>query len=112
MPAIPPVTDYIALDPCTQCFKGQELEALIVLLLATKHGYTLPADVGTLVSATTCIKCLTQSQLDESLAAFLWEQNADGQTAAQLMAKAKCLLCVDPQTLKALKYYLLVLGLT
>ena len=110
--AIPPTTNYIALDPCVQCFHGIELDALLIVLLAQKAGFTLPDELTDLIDATVCLKCYTDSGLKQSLAAFLWEQNADGETAAELMAKVKCLTCADPQTLKALYHYLLVLGLT
>ena len=110
--AEPPTTNYITLDPCVQCFKGNELEALLIVLLAQKAGFTIPDDVGDLVDATACLKCYSDSGLKQNLAAFLWEQNANGETADELMAKAKCLICADPKTLKALYHYLLVLGLT
>ena len=106
------LTDYIPADPCVQCFNGQELDALIVLLLADKAGYTLPADLHTLIDNTVCIKCYSETQMKQGLAGFLWEQNANGETANELMAKMKCLQCVDPQVIKALTVYLLVLGLT
>lgn len=106
------LTDYIALHPCVDCFKGSDLDRLLVVLLATKAGYTLPDDLSTLVDATVCLKCYTETQLKESLAAFLWQQNSPDSTKDELMAQAKCLQCVDPQTLKVLYGYLLVLGLT
>ena len=43
-----PVQSYIASDPCVQCFQGKELDALIVLLLAEKAGFTLPDDLADL----------------------------------------------------------------
>ena len=106
------VQNYIAADPCVQCFQGKELDALIVLLLAEKAGFTLPDDLGSLIEATACLKCWSETQLKQSLAAFLWEQVENGATSSELMAKIKCLLCADPQTIKALTNYLTVLGFT
>lgn len=106
------LTDYIPLHPCVTCLNPKELDSLIINLLAIKAGYTLPDDLDTLVDATVCLKCYTETQLKQSLAAFLWEQNAAAVSAEDLMAQAKCLQCVDPKTLITLYGYLLVLGLT
>ena len=106
------LTDYIPEHPCVECFKGKDLDALIVLLLAMKAGYTLPDDLTTLTDGTVCLTCYTDTQLKESLAAFLWEQQSASSTAAELMVMIKCFQCMDPLTLKALYGYLLVLGLT
>jgi len=106
------LTDYIADHPCVTCLNPMELDALLIVLLATKAGYTMPTDLNTLVDATVCLRCYTDTQLKQSLAAFLWEQNASQTTNAELLDQAKCLQCVDPQTMKVLYGYLLVLGLT
>lgn len=106
------LTDYIPLHPCVTCLNPKELDSIIITLLATKAGYTLPTDLNTLVDATTCLKCYTDTQLKQSLAAFLWEQQSPNSTDDELIAQAKCLQCVDPQVMKTLYGYLLVLGLT
>lgn len=99
--------NYIDTNPCVQCFFGKELDALLVLLLAEKAGYTLPDDLSTLVDESVCLKCWSETQLKQSLASFLWEQQDNGETSAQLMEKIKCLNCTDPQTIKALITHLL-----
>jgi len=104
--------NYIETNPCVQCFFGKELDALLVLLLAEKAGYTLPDDLSTLVDDTVCLKCWSETQLKQSIASFLWTQQDNGETSAELMAKIKCLLCADPQTIKALHTHLLTLALT
>ena len=68
--------------------------------------------LDTLVGTTVCLKCLSDTQLKQNLAAFLWQNNAPDSTADELMAQAKCLQCVDPKTIKALYSYLLTVGLT
>jgi len=97
---------------CVTCFQGQELDSLIIVLLATKAGLTLPDDLDTLVDDTACLRCSSETQLKQRLADFLWEQNSPDSTADELMAQGKCLQCVDPQTIKVLTHHLLVLGLT
>ena len=39
------LTDYIAAHPCVTCLNPKELDSLIIMLLATKAGYTLPDDL-------------------------------------------------------------------
>ncbi len=107
-----PAQNYISDNPGVQGFEGQQLDALIVLLLAEKAGFTLADDLTDLMNDTACLKCLVDTQLKESLASFLWTQQENGSTASELMAKMNCLNCVDPQTIKALTNYLLVLALT
>lgn len=106
------LTDYTALHPCVTCLPGNKLDQLIVVLLAMKAGFTMPDDLNTMVDTTACLKCLSETQLKENLAAFLWEQVAPNSTVEELTADGKCLQCVDPKTLQVLYGYLLVLGLT
>lgn len=106
------LTDYTALHPCVTCLPGNQLDQLIVILLASRAGFTLPNDLSTMVDSTVCLKCLSETQLKENLAAFLWEQVSPDSTIEQLTATGKCLQCVDPKTLQVLYGYLLVLGLT
>lgn len=114
MPVIPntELTDYLALHPCVTCLNPKELDTIIVVLLAIKAGYTLPADLNTLIDTTACIKCYSDTQLKQSLASFLWQQNSPNSTDDELIAMGKCLQCVDPQVMKVLYGYLLTLGLT
>jgi len=107
-----PATNYISDNPGVQAFGGQELDALIVLLLAERAGFDLATDLTTLVDDVACLKCWSDSQLKESLASFLWTQQEAGSSADELMEKIKCLNCTDPKTIKALTNYLLILGLT
>ena len=104
--------NVIADNPCTQCFQGQQLDALIVNFLATKAGFTLPDDLSELIAETACLKCLSDTQLKDNLASALWSQFANGQTANDLMEQIACLNCANPQTVKALTNHLLILGLT
>ncbi len=97
---------------CVTCVAGQQLDSLIITLLATKAGLTLPDDLDTLVEDTACLRCLVDTQLNQRLADFLWQQNAPDDTLDELQAQGKCLQCVDPQTIKVLTHHLLVLGLT
>lgn len=106
------LTDYIGLHPCVTCLNGKELDSIIIALLATKAGYSLPDDLTTLIDTTACLKCLNDTQGKQSMAAFLWEQQSPNSTDDELIAQAKCLQCVDPQVMKALYGYLLALGLT
>jgi len=105
------LTDYTAQHPCVTCLNPKELDSLIIVLLATKAGFTMPDDLGTMIDTTACLKCLSDTQLKQNLAAFLWQQQAPDLTDDQILAQGKCLQCVDPQVMKVLYGYLLVLGL-
>ncbi len=105
-------SNYIDNNPGVLSFHGQQLDALIVLLLAEKAGLNLATDLTTLMDDISCLKCLADTQLKESLASFLWTQQEDGSTADELMVKMNCLNCVDPQTIKAMTNHLLILALT
>ena len=104
--------NYIDQNPGVQAFQGQQLDELLVLLLAEKAGLTLADDLSTLIDDTVCLKCLSDTQLKQSLASFLWTQQEDGSNADELMVKINCLNCADPTAIKALINHLLVLALT
>ncbi len=105
-------TNYILDNPGVQAFQGQQLDSLILLFLAEKANYTLPDDLTQLIDLSVCDKCFTDTQLKQDLASFLWTSYSDGSTADEQMAKIACLNCVDPQTIKALINYLLIVALT
>lgn len=102
------VTTLIGDNPCVQCFEGMELDALLVLLLASLNNYTLPDDVDTLMALVACESCATDTQLKQAIASKLWTFYENGQTSAQLKEKLKCLLCTDAKKLKDLATYLII----
>ncbi len=99
--------NWIPEKPEVQSLSGKELDCLLALLLAEKAGYTLPDDVSTIIEDTACLTCLSESQLEQSLVASLMAQRLTSMD--DLIAKMKCLLCADEQTIKTLNSNFLTL---
>jgi hypothetical protein len=102
--------------PCLACMSKTELMAVMVWMLATNNGLTLPADTNKILKDSACMACLTEHQLWEAflvILGFELFQNETGATSiSDVRKQIKCLLCANPQQLKAAIVYLSCTGLT
>ncbi len=101
--AIPAAQSFIEDQPSVQSLSNSELDAMLIYFLAQRVNITLPDDLTELIESVSCFKCLTETQMKQSWAAFLWEQSINvNSTLDEIMPQIRCLLCADPQTIKAL----------
>lgn len=94
--------DILKLGPCLQCLSYQELLGVLVYVLSIQAGYSLPNDTNRLMRDSACIACLTDKDLLISLiTSFAAPVFSSSTTTAQVRNATKCLLCANPQQLKA-----------
>lgn len=94
--------------PCLQCLSEQELMDVLVFILASAAGYSLPTDTNKVMSDSACFTCLNDKQLMQAaITAIGYEYLERNFTEAEGAAAIKCLRCANPKQLKAAVVYLL-----
>jgi hypothetical protein len=101
--------------PCLACMSKTELMAVLVWMLAVNNGYSLPADTNTILKKSACMACLTEHQLLEAFITILGFELLQNETGASSISdvrkQIKCLLCANPQQLKAAIVFLACTGI-
>lgn len=99
--------DILDEAPCLSCLSLHELMAVLVYLLSVLEGtYTLPAQLSALLDASACHKCTSDKQKLEGIDAILASELTQ-ETVEQLRDRIRCMVCLDPDSLKAAAIYLI-----
>lgn len=99
--------DYGSDNPCFPCLSETELFAIGAAILARANHYSLPDDLGTLLSASACWDCMSDKQQLEALLGELKATYADAVSLDTLRDEAKCLPCLEPKKIRSMILWLL-----
>jgi len=91
---------------CLFCLKGKIRNAVTVYVLTQLAG--IPADPEALAELSKCFQCLDEKQLLAIITWIICDQDmVDDCSAETLMARAACLMCLDPVALRRLRAHLI-----